>query len=153
MQGAQDKSKYIFGFAGRKQTGGSILIYWNSDGDRMTGRFPGVLGVDIQFNVNPAERTVLATIWKDDKERRQMTLYEDDFLIEETGGVLFFVLRAEALKQVRVAAESSARVNHTVGTERKDSVEFTLGSGSRTELSGRRRSVRNGRRPPPRPSE
>lgn len=131
---AQDKSKYIFGFAGRKQTGGSILIYWNSDGDRMTGRFPGVLGVDIQFNVNPAERTVLATIWKDDKERRQMTLYEDDFLIEETGGVLFFVLRAEALKQVRVAAESSARVNHTVGTERKDSVEFTLGSGSRTEL-------------------
>ncbi len=131
---AQDESKYIFGFAGQKQPGGSILIYWNSDGDKMTGRFPGALGVDVQFNVNPDEKTVRAIIWKDDSVRRQMTLYEDDFLIEETDGVLFFVLRAEALKQIRVAAESSARVNHTVGTERKDSVEITLGNNFRTGL-------------------
>ena len=131
----QDETKYVFGFTGPVcRPGASILIYWNCDGDSRTGRFPKSLGVDLQLNVNLEKKNIQAILWENDRSKRQMTLYEDDFLIEETSGVLFLALRAEALKQVKIAEQSYLRVNHAVGNARLDSVEFTLNTAAKDNL-------------------
>ena len=53
---AEDSGNYVFAFtvAGLPELTaekGSISVYWNCDGDKMTGRFGKSFGADIQFNI------------------------------------------------------------------------------------------------------
>ena len=58
----KDSDQYIFAIeiknlAEFTKGDSSLVIYWLSDGDKNTGRFPGRQGVDLQFNLNLKRNT------------------------------------------------------------------------------------------------
>ena len=98
----QDSEKFVFAFnAGALSKAASAGLYWNCDGDRNSGRFPGSQGVDIQFNINLKDRRINAVRWTN-KDHRYMTIYEDDYLVEQIGDTLYVAIRKEALKQYKI---------------------------------------------------
>ncbi len=107
-----DGDKYVFAFkiknlqtmlAGKATLG----FYWNSDNDKNTGRFPGSQGVDIQLNVNLSARSMKVLNWYDKNNYRVWTAYEDDYLIEAVGDVLYIALRKPAFEKLPIKAQSA----------------------------------------------
>ena len=104
----RDDKKTVFGFVMPAiAPDDALLLYWNSDNNINTGRFPGRLGVDIQFNFTLDKKQLKVVVHEFDKNhgkltKRSLTVYEDDYLIEEKNGVLFIAFKNETMASVKV---------------------------------------------------
>lgn len=103
----RDAQKYVFAFkinnlkqilSGKANAG----LYWNCDGDRKSGRFPNSQGIDVQFNIDLKVRRIVIVRWLGARDRHYMTLYEDDYLVENNEDVLYIALRRPALSQLTI---------------------------------------------------
>ena len=108
----QDKDKYIFAFKINKlqemlKSKTSCSLYWNCDNDKTTGRFPNSTGIDVQFNVDVTGGKLVIVRWHDAKSHRSMTIYEDDYLVQTVGDVLYIGLRKPALAQLNIKDPST----------------------------------------------
>ena len=126
----QDKDKYVFAFkvkdAAKITAGG---FYWNSDGDKNSGRFPGSQGVDVQFNIDMRDKRINAVLWKD-RSHRYMTIYEDDYLLEIVGDVLYFALRKQALNQYKINDRSDFVFQYNIGRKQADRIYCRIDAGA-----------------------
>lgn len=108
-------------------------VYLNTDNDINTGRFPGQSGIDLQFNSDVYSRTMGGIDWQGNK-RLPLTLYEDDYLIETAGDVLYLVVRAEALKNIQFSERMMIRlVLSSPGFELEpfsQTIDMTRGEGT-----------------------
>ena len=75
-----------------------IGLYMNTDCDMTTGRTPGKDGCDFQLNIQVGPRTLEAIDWRKSRFQR-IPLYDDDYLIESRGDILYIILRGEPLKE------------------------------------------------------
>ena len=74
-----------------------ISLYMNTDCDMATGRTPGKDGCDFQLNIQVGPRTLSAIDWRKGRFQR-IPLYDDDYLIDGKGDILYIILRGEPLK-------------------------------------------------------
>ncbi|MBQ9502177.1 MAG: hypothetical protein IJU70_08485 [Lentisphaeria bacterium] len=74
-----------------------ISLYMNTDSDMATGRTPGKDGCDFQLNIQVGPRTLSAIDWRKSRFQR-IPLYDDDYLIDSKGDILYILLRGEPLK-------------------------------------------------------
>ena len=74
-----------------------ISLYMNTDCDMNTGRTPGKDGCDFQMNIQVGPRTLSAIDWRKSRFQR-IPLYDDDYLVESRGDILYIILRGEPLK-------------------------------------------------------
>jgi len=74
-----------------------ISLYMNTDCDMATGRTPGKDGCDFQLNIQVGPRTLSAIDWRKGRFQR-IPLYDDDYLIDSKGDILYILLRGEPLK-------------------------------------------------------
>ncbi|MBQ9087146.1 MAG: hypothetical protein IJY46_00030 [Lentisphaeria bacterium] len=119
----RDAQKVVFAVvAPEVKKGDSMLIYWNSDGDADTGRFPGRRGVDVQFNATLFEQNIKVLIYppnQNGKDKKTLSVYDDDFLIESKGGVLFVTFKNETMQQVKLVRSSSLEIVYSHGNQRE----------------------------------
>ena len=119
----RDAQKVIFAVVVPKvEKNASMLIYWNADGDRNTGRFAGRQGVDVQFNAFLFEQRIKVLVYPPDqgnKHKKTLTVYDDDFLIESKGEVFFVAFKNETMEQVKLAQKSSMEVVYVQGNQRE----------------------------------
>ena len=119
----RDAQKVVFAvIAPEVQKGDSMLIYWNSDGDKATGRFPGRRGVDVQFNATLFEQNIKVLVYppgQKEKDKKALSVYDDDFLIESKGNVLFVTFKNETMEQVKLNRRSSLEMVYCHGDQRE----------------------------------
>ncbi len=89
------------------QDRGGVSLYLNNDDDVNTGRFSGVSGFDLQFNINLPRRRAHALIWP---QKTELAFYDDDYLVSFSGDMFFFAVRADALKRFKFADAFSVRI-------------------------------------------
>ncbi len=131
----QDGEKLIFAFkikgleemlAGKSSAG----LYWNCDGDKASGRFPGSQGADVQFNIDLKGKKLNIVRWMDAKDRRYMTVYEDDYLVENSGDVLYIGLRKPALSQLNIKDDSDFVFQLAHERKRTDKIYCPIAPGA-----------------------
>lgn len=119
----RDVQKVIFAIVAPKiEKGDSLTIYWNSDGNRNTGRFAGRLGVDVQFIANLFEQNIKVFVYPPDqgnKHKKALTVYDDDFLIEAKNNVIFVAFKNETMEQVKLAQKNSMELVYMRGNQRE----------------------------------
>lgn len=119
----RDEQKVVFAVVAPKvEKGDSMLIYWNSDGNIDTGRFPGRRGVDVQFNATLFEQNIKVLVYppdQRDKDKKVLSVYDDDFLIESKGEVHFVAFKNETMEQVKLERRSSLEMVYNHGNQRE----------------------------------
>lgn len=90
---AEDSGNYVFAFtvAGLPELTaekGSISVYWNCDGDKMTGRFGKSFGADIQFNIRLSDQSVNAILWENEKECSALSLPRENLHLAVNGNTV-----------------------------------------------------------------
>ncbi len=119
----RDEQKVVFAVVAPKvEKGDSMLIYWNSDGNIDTGRFPGRRGVDVQFNATLFEQNIKVLVYppdQRDKDKKVLSVYDDDFLIESKGEVHFVAFKNKTMEQVKLERRSSLEMVYNHGNQRE----------------------------------
>ena len=107
----QDKEKYVWALASEhfknidKEKRLSLGIYLNLDNDEKTGRFPGKVGYDVQFNIRllPVQ-TIRLLRWETGvKSPFKLAAYQDDYILKRQGNVLYFGIKKSILANIKWA--------------------------------------------------
>ena len=143
---AEDSGNYVFAFtvAGLPELTaekGSISVYWNCDGDKMTGRFGKSFGADIQFNIRLSDQSVNAILWKNEKERSALSLPRENLHLAVNGNTVLMVLRAKALRKLRISDRSKLRVMRRIRGNGGTVLIWKLISGNAVDPSWRHSSA------------
>ena len=100
---SEDKYVFAFRITGLKkfaEEGNAMAsVYFNTDNDRNTGRFPGSAGWDFQINIRLEKKIIDTTHWEGNKGQG-MPLYVDDYLVDLQGDILYIAIRREAVKNI-----------------------------------------------------
>ena len=112
----------------------SAGIYWNCDNNLNTGRFPKVQGSDVQFNLDLTTRKINVVRCRTADDRTYMTIYEDDYLVDRVGDVLYLGLRRPALNQLNISNDSNFVFQMSHNRKRTDRIYCKINSKSKSNL-------------------
>ena len=133
----QDKDKFFFAIKikdlekifNQKSSAG---LYWNCDNDKNTGRFPKSQGSDVQFNIDLGTRKINVVRCRNANDRTYMTVYEDDYLVDRAGDVLYLGLRKAALNQLNIKDDSDFVFQISHDHKRTDRVYCKINSKTKS---------------------